>query len=236
METTSGYGEGAPSAGSPKSGAVRGAVRRRDDGRLLRGRRTRARLREAARTLILEVGFDRATLRGIAARAGMGASSIYRHVRSKEELLIWELADLQGEAWTRFREADDRAAPTRERVEKFFGVQHELLARHPDFTVIALRAATYPTVPVARDALRLTDRTVALLAEILQSGRKNGDIDPATDLFAAANALCHVATSARLAWANGLIAEDACRKAIEASVDLLFRGIENRESEGSRSS
>ena len=33
----------------------------------------------------------------------MGASSIYRHVRSKEELLIQELADLQEEAWTRFR-------------------------------------------------------------------------------------------------------------------------------------
>ena len=203
----------------------RGAVRREDDGRLLRGRRTRARLREAARTLILEVGFDRATLRSIALRAGMGASSIYRHVRSKEELLIWELADLQSEAWTRFREADDRTASTRIRVERFFAIQHELLARHPDFTVIALRAATYPRERAARDSLRLTDRTVALLAEILQSGRKNGDLDPAIDLLSAANALYQVATSARISWANGILSEDACRKAIEASVDLLFRGI-----------
>jgi hypothetical protein len=64
-----------------------------------------------------------------------------------------------------------------------------------------------------------------LLAEILQSGRKNGDLDPAIDLLSAANALCHVATSARISWANGLLTEEGCRKAIEASVELLFRGI-----------
>jgi len=208
---------------------VRGAVRRRDDGRLLRGRRTRARLREAARSLILEVGFDRATLRGIAERAGMGASSIYRHLRSKEELLIWELADLQGLAWTRFRAQDDRSAPTRERVARFFAAQHELLARNPDLTVIALRAATHPHEHAARDSLRLADRGIALLAEILQSGRKHGDLDPSVDLLAGANALYHVATSARISWANGLLIEEGCRRAIEASVELLFRGIGRRE-------
>ncbi len=215
-------------SGGPAEKPVRGAVCRSDDGRLLRGRRTRKRLREAARSLILERGFDRATLRDIALRAGMGASSIYRHVRSKEELLIWELADLQSEAWTQFRQEDDRGAPTPDRVARFFRFQHDLLARHPDFTVIALRAATSPQERAARASLRLTDRTVALLAEILQSGRKNGDLDPAIDLLAAASALCHVATSARISWANGLLTEEGCRKTIEGSVDLLFRGIAPR--------
>lgn len=229
MGTADRHGADTLAVDSAPDGPGRGAVRRVDDGRLLRGRRTRARLREAARTLILEVGFDRATLRGIAERAGMGASSIYRHLRSKEELLIWELADLQGEAWKRFRAEDDRSAPTRVRVARFFAVQHELLARNPDFTVIALRAATHPHVHAARDSLRLTDRSIALLAEILQSGRKNGDLDPAVDLLSAANALYHVATSARISWANGLLTEAGCRSAIDASVDLLFRGIGNRE-------
>ena len=83
---------------------------RPDDGRLARGRRSRARIREAARALFRERGFDGATLRAIAARAGMGASSFYRHVQSKEELLIEELADLQEEAWRRFRAEDARGA------------------------------------------------------------------------------------------------------------------------------
>jgi AcrR family transcriptional regulator len=200
---------------------------RLDDGRLERGRRSRARIRAAARELFHESGFDGATLRAIGARAGMGASSIYRHVQSKHELLILELADSQEEAWTRFREQDDRNAPTRERIANFFAVQHEMLARDLDLTVIALRATTYPEARVARRVLTLNDRTVGLLTEILQAGRKH-DLSPDLDVLAAARAIFHIASGVRLSWANGLASEQACRSAIEASVALLFRGLEPR--------
>src|SRR5206468_12566548 len=91
---------------------------RSDDGRLVRGRKSRARIRAAARELFRERGFDGTTLRAIGERAGMGASSIYRHVRSKHELLVLELTELQEEAWLRFRLADDKTAPTRARVQR----------------------------------------------------------------------------------------------------------------------
>jgi len=202
---------------------------RPDDGRLVRGRRSRARIREAARALFDERGFDRATLREIAARAGMGASSIYRHVRSKEELLVQELADLQEEAWTRFRLGDQRSAPARERIRRFFDAQHDLLARDADLTVVALRATTWPAARVSRRVLALQDRTVGLLAEILQAGRMRGDLDRDVDVLAAARSLVHAATGARIAWANGLLSEQGCRAAVEASVELMFRGIGARK-------
>jgi AcrR family transcriptional regulator len=197
---------------------------RPDDGRLQRGRRSRARIREAARSLFRERGFDRATLREIARRAGMGASSIYRHVHTKHELLVLELAELQEEAWTRFRLADDRDAATRDRIRRFFEIQHGLLASDADLTVIALRAATYPEAPVARRALALQDRTIGLLAEILQTGRRR-DLSREVDVLAAARALVHIATGARIAWANGLASEQTCQRGIDSAVDLLFRGI-----------
>jgi AcrR family transcriptional regulator len=200
---------------------------RADDGRLARGRRSRARIREAARELFRERGFDGATLRAIAHRAGMGASSIYRHVRTKHELLILELADLQEEAWMRFRKADGASHPTRERIRRFFDAHHELLASDADLTVIALRATTYPDAPVARLVLTLHDRSIGLLAEILQSGSKR-DLAPGLDVLAAARALFHVATGARISWANGLITEGQCRRTIDASVDLLFSGLSAR--------
>ena len=203
----------------------RRAPLRPDDGRLARGRRSRARIREAARDLFREQGFDRTTLRAIGARAGMGASSIYRHFASKEELLVQELADLQEEAWSRFRTRDDRQRPTHQRILDFFRTQHELLAADADLTMIALRATTYPAARVSRRVLALNDRAIGLLAEILQRGRAGGDVDPDLDLLAAARALFHAASGARLSWANGLLAEDGCRATVEASVDLLFRGI-----------
>lgn len=200
---------------------------RADDGRLARGRRSRARIREAARELFRERGFDGATLRAIAQRAGMGASSIYRHVRTKHELLVLELADLQEEAWARFRQTDTASRPTRERIRRFFDAHHELLASDADLTVIALRATTYPDAPVARRVLALHDRSIGLLAEILQSGSQR-DLAPDLDVLASARALFHVATGARISWANGLIGEGECRHAIDSSVDLLFSGISAR--------
>jgi len=202
-----------------------GAEHRPDDGRLLRGARSRARIREAARALFQERGFDAATLRAIAARAGMAASSVYRHVQSKHELLVLELADLQEEAWLDFRHQDARTTATRERVQRFFQSQHELLARHPDLTVIAIRATTYPDSRVSKRVLALNDRAIGLLAEILQGGRARGDLDPGVDVLAAARALFHGAVGARISWANGLLSEQACRTAIDATVALLFQGL-----------
>ncbi len=202
-----------------------------EDGRRLRGKRSRVRIRAAARELFREKGFDGATLRAIAERAGMGASSIYRHVETKQELLILELADLQEEAWTRFRLGDDRSAPTRDRVHRFFETQHALLASDADLTVIALRATTYPDAPVARRVLALQDRTIGLLAEILQAGRRR-DLATDIDVLAAARALFHITTGARISWANGLASESACRRSIAASVDLLFQGLSGPQGEG----
>jgi AcrR family transcriptional regulator len=201
---------------------------RPDDGRLVRGRRSRARIREAAAELFRERGFDGTTLRAIGARAGMGASSIYRHVHSKEELLIRELAERQEEAWQRFRREEIRDLATRERVRKFLDAQHALLAADPDLTTIALRATTHPGARVARQALALQDRTIGLLVEILQQGRMAGDLDRQVDVLAAARAVCHVTQSARIPWANGLVDAAGCRAAIESAVDVLFRGLEAR--------
>ena len=202
----------------------RKAPLRPDDGRLARGRRSRAKIRTAARELFRESGFDGATLRAIGARAGMGASSIYRHVQSKHELLILELGDIQEEAWKQFRTTDSRDAPSRQRIRRFFEIQHEMLADDLDLTLIAIRATTYPEARVARRILALNDRTVGLLAEILQAGRRR-DLDPEIDVLAASRAIFHIASGVRLSWANGLIDERGCRDAIEASVELLFRGL-----------
>ena len=219
-----------------EAGRERNAARprlRRDDGRLVRGRRSRARIRHAARALFREQGFDSATLRAIAARAGMGASSIYRHVATKHELLILELCDLQEEAWARFRTGDDRGAPTRRRIHAFFDAQHALLASDADLTVIALRALSFPEAPVARRVLSLHDRTIGLLAEILQRGRGR-DLQSGADLLAAARALFHAALGARISWANGLLDEPGCRNAIASCVDLLFDGLETDKGIASR--
>jgi AcrR family transcriptional regulator len=219
---------GSSETGSLTAGtaAVKQQVRLRpDDGRLARGRRSRVRIREAARSLFLERGFDGATLRAIAERAGMGASSIYRHVQSKEELLIEELADMQEEAWAQFRVGDDRNRPTADRLRNFFDAQHDLLVANRDLTTIALRSTTKTEARVAKRVLQLYDRTIGLLMEILQRGRMKQDLAKDVDVLEAARVLFHVTNGARIPWANGMVSDEACRASIHQAVDLLFRGV-----------
>lgn len=198
---------------------------RKDDGRLVRGRKSRARIREAALSLFRERGFDGATLRAIAERAGMGASSIYRHVQSKEELLIDELSQMQEEAWSRFRVADDRNRPPAERLLDFFDVQHNLLVENRDLTTIALRATTKTEARVAKRVLKLYDRTIGLLMEILQHGRMKKHLARDVDVLETARVLFHVTNGARIPWANGMVADDALRDSIHQAVYLLFKGV-----------
>jgi AcrR family transcriptional regulator len=55
--------------------------------------RTKAKLMEAAAAVIAEKGFDRASLAGIAARAGMTRGAIYGNFRNKEELFLALVAE-----------------------------------------------------------------------------------------------------------------------------------------------
>ena len=199
---------------------------RPDDGRLVRGRRSRAQIREAFRALCRELGFDRTTLRAIAERAGMGASSIYRHIQSKEELLVEELTDLQERAWREIRRRGDRELSARLRVREFLDAEHELLSADPDLTTIAMRATTHPGARVARQVLVLQDRTIGVLTEILQAGRLRGELRREADVLAAARTVVFSTNGARIAWANGLLDAEGCRTAVAAAVDLLFAGIE----------
>ncbi len=214
----------APVARAARPAAKRPKLRP-DDGRLARGRKSRARIREAARSLFREKGFDGATLREIAARAGMGTSSIYRHVQSKEELLIEELSEMQEEAWTRFRALDDRNRPTNDRLRDFFEVQHALLVADRDLTTIAVRATTKTEARVAKRVLQLYDRTIGLLMEVLQRGRLKKDLAKDVDVLEAARVLSHVTNGARIPWANGMVSDEACLASIHQAVDLLFRGM-----------
>ena len=201
---------------------------RPDDGRLERGRRSRAQIRAAARALFREKGFDGATLRAIAERAGMGASSIYRHIRSKEELLVEELAELQERAWREVRARGARPSGARPGVRAFLDAEHALLLAEPDLTTIAVRATTHPGARVARQVLALQERSVGLLTELLQPGRGSGELRRDADVLAAARTIVFFTSGARIAWANGLLDAEGCRSTIAASVELLFEGIAAR--------
>jgi len=52
-----------------------------------RKERALKKLREACLNLMLEIGYDRISVRGLARRANVGSSTFYRHFQDKDDLL-----------------------------------------------------------------------------------------------------------------------------------------------------
>jgi AcrR family transcriptional regulator len=113
------------------------------------------RMVQAAIDLIDAEGLDALTVRRLAADLGTGSASLYRHVASRDELLVLVVDDVLGEI-TR----PARGLPPRERIEATFARLRALLLRHPNL-VPAL-----PTAPLqGPNARRGIEHNLALFLE-----------------------------------------------------------------------
>jgi AcrR family transcriptional regulator len=87
---------------------------------------SRAELVEAARRLIDRDGWEKLTIRRLAAELGIGASTAYHHVRNKQDLLLLLLNDFASRL-----EAPDLPEDPRERIITAGTAMHDLLAEWP---------------------------------------------------------------------------------------------------------
>jgi AcrR family transcriptional regulator len=121
---------------------------------------TREKVIEEARALIQEAGVESLTLRKLAARCGVGTMTLYRHMRTKEELL-------QAVANTYFAEIDlptvpgeAGGPPWHERVADLFREVRRICMKYPELAAIG---AAQPVDGI--DSFRGADVVLGCLAE-----------------------------------------------------------------------
>jgi AcrR family transcriptional regulator len=135
---------------------VRDPPRRRD------AQATRAAILEAAKTQFAALGYDSATLREIAASAGVDVALVARYFGGKEGLFVEALKDEIGAG--RWREWDHASFP-REAAELMAGSPHDDEGRTQSFQFL-LRAATSPaTAPLLN--LAVQERFLAAIRDWL---------------------------------------------------------------------
>ena len=78
------------------------------------------RIVEAAIELFQQKGFDDTTTAEIAAKAEIGAGTLYLYVGSKEDLLVSVFENVAGTAWNQAFERVDRTAPLIQQVTELF--------------------------------------------------------------------------------------------------------------------
>ena len=109
---------------------------------------TIARLLEATMTAIVELGYSRATVREICARAGVSQGGLFRHFPTRKDLLVATLAEIHNRQIEAMAEVAWKADP------------HAAIARmrdvinSPDTTVWLELCLAARTDPALRDGLR----------------------------------------------------------------------------------
>lgn len=87
---------------------------------------SRTEILTAARRLIDRDGWERLTIRGLAAEAGIGATTVYRHVQDKEDLLVLLLNHYADQT-----ERPELPQDPRDRIVAAATAMHDLLASWP---------------------------------------------------------------------------------------------------------
>jgi AcrR family transcriptional regulator len=132
--------------------------------------RTRKRLIEAARELILSGDETRVAASAVAKRAGVGGATFYEHFRSRDELLTAladELFDELREKLAKSRREALAAPGSEEKLRQEFQTPLDVLASNPDLFRLSLRVRHYPASPLGDSSRRLSGNTRRDLVEEL---------------------------------------------------------------------
>jgi AcrR family transcriptional regulator len=161
-------------------------------GKRERGKRERAqRIREATKAVFREKGYDEATMREIAARAGVGTGTLFRYAPDKPGLLLVvineELEPLTDEAFAKV----DADAPLLDQVVALFRERYRYWGQNPELSLRALQEVLLhgngdadPATPIGRYHQRrasLIERMTALIAAHQRRGGITAD-ESAADL------------------------------------------------------
>ena len=203
-----------------------------DDGRRKRegnkgSLETRERVLSAARDLFDEVGYDGATIRLVAQRAGVSVGSVFTTFSSKADILSQVMQErVDGLV------AEIGAIPpvggAFDRVKAIMAVHYRFEMRRPKLFLAHIIAAFTPDLEAGVVPYGATTRTISAAHRALLEGIEHGEIAPDTDVDLVIDVLRGI-----YAWNYRL----AAREPVEAKTlialanrqaDMLFNGIKAR--------
>ncbi|GAA3523083.1 MULTISPECIES: TetR/AcrR family transcriptional regulator [Streptomyces] len=151
-----------------------------------RSEKSRRAIYDAALTLVVEVGYPRTTIEGIAARAGVGKQTIYRWWSSKAEVLMEAFLDLGEEAARAAGEEPYAIPDTGDLAADLKGVLRATIDQMTDprfdAPARALAAEGLVNEALSREYVaKLLEPSLQLYVERLRTAQEAGDVRPDID-------------------------------------------------------
>jgi AcrR family transcriptional regulator len=185
---------------------------------------------DAARDLFDEIGYEDATIRAIAQRAGVSVGSVFTTFTSKDDILSQVMLDRLEELYGELqRVVPHLRGSTADRCRSLFAVHYAFETRRVRL-FLAHVAAAYSwrngtsTVPYGRNA-----RLRGMLIEGLRAGIERGDVRPDIDPEVVVDCLMAAyAWNYRLAASQGADAE-ALTGMMDKQIGVIFDGVAPRD-------
>jgi AcrR family transcriptional regulator len=154
---------------------------------------TQSRITNGAGDLFVRSGFHGTSMRDVADRVGLRASSLYRHIKSKQELLLRVLERLMDDALDGARSAIAAGDEPRECIRRL--VQANIGLARPNETALLQSELRNLAPRYRRQIVRKQDEYRALWLSVLQNGAAQGVFkieDPKLAFFGIIGALNYV--------------------------------------------
>jgi TetR/AcrR family transcriptional regulator, cholesterol catabolism regulator len=208
-----------PVRAGPREGTISGL-------REARKQATRRRVLDAARELFEEVGYENATIRAIARRAGVSVGSIFTSFSSKSHVLSEVMQARLGELYGDLeRVIPHLRGSTADRCRSLFAVHYAFEFRRLHLFLAFVAAVFDWRADPALPAMGANPRLRGMVLGCLSEGRARGDVRSDADIELAADLLIGA-----YAWNYRLAALEKAESAqltalFDRQVGLIFEGL-----------
>lgn len=169
-----------------------------------RRRATRAKLYEAAVTLIAEQGFSATTVDEIAERAGVAKGTVYYNFKSKtelfEELLRYGVGLLTVSLQNAADDTAERGGTKVEALDAMIKAGLVFIDRYPAFTQLYVAELWRTNRAWQSTLLVVRQQAVAVVETVLREAVENGELSEEIDIGLTAAALVGMVLVAALDW------------------------------------
>lgn len=142
---------------------------------------TRARVLEAARTLFAEVGYDKATIRAIAERAGVSSGSVFTTFANKAELLMEVLQEKYQELVARLEVQMNQADTAEAALNAYASIAYAFELEEQRLLAEQIGASWIWSAQTETLNRRKIEPLFKMLVGLVRRGQAQGELDPNAD-------------------------------------------------------
>ena len=179
------------------------------------------RIIETAVELAARGGFEAVRLRDVASNAGVAMGTLYRHFRSKEDLLMAALTQEVVALGAHVVRHPPRGDTPLSRVNAYFTVATRMMCRKPNFARAVLRSAASGE-PELAEKLRGFNLTLGELVVSALRGELPGSFEPRGREMEVAEVLHYVWFAGLLGWMGGQHGQAAIVEQVSRAARLMI--------------